>query len=833
MLATLDRLRLFNVREFVAHLGRTAMAVAVTAVSAALLVAVIGISGSITGSVDQLGSSIAGNAEYEVSGVTDAGFEQSLQPEVARVPGVQAAVPMIRASIGSPNGNLLLIGFDPLASQGWRSDVQQAVLDQTGGGTELLTVRNGVLVGQGTGWSKGQKVTLGDTEVTVAAVVDGDAVERINDGNFVMTTLGLAQQLVNRAGSIDSMLLVTDPGADLDEVRTAVDDTVAGRAVVADPTFRAAQAGGVIAVLQSTTLMAAALGLVVAGFLIYNAMSMAINQRRNVISIVRAIGGNKRAIFRDLLAEAAILSAIGAVIGVGIGMLMGRWTIGLLPATFMQSLQVDIAYSLPWFTVPVVVAACVVSGVGAAAVAARAVYKVAPIEALAPVGVSSADKVGLPLRFVAGALGAAAIVLSIAAAWIDLGLWSIVSVAMFLNGAVSVCFAFFHELVAATAAVARLFGTPGAVAAATIARAPRRIWVTVISVLIAVSMMVSITGSNTNGVDSAADAFSPAAAVDIWVQPTSSQVFPTGPLLPRDIEQTIGALPGVAAVVPGQLAYASIGGSKVVVQGLASGTQHPLYEAISEPSRAKVLAGEGVVVSRDIARVLDVETGSTLTVPTPNGFENVQVLEVFPYFSALTGFVGMSLPLMQQWFDRPGSTLLEVTVDSGADRAAVQAAIEGVVPSSVNVYSGREVLDGMTASLQQATVLISAITWIVVFVAAVALVNTMMLSVLERRRELGVLRAMGSSRRFTMRTVLVEAAAIGIVGGLCGLVVGVLNQYVNTIAFSHVLGLDIAFQLTPPTVVFGLAALLLSLLGAIPPGLHAARLNVIDAVSVD
>ncbi|MFH5232200.1 ABC transporter permease [Antrihabitans spumae] len=833
MLATLDRLRLFNVREFVAHLGRTSMAVAVTAVSAALLVAVIGISGSITGSVDQLGSSIGGNAEYEVSGVTDAGFEQSLQPEVARVPGVQAAVPMIRASIGSPNGNLLLIGFDPLAGQGWRSDVQQAVLDQTGGGTELLTVRNGVLVGHGTGWSKGQKVILGDTEVTVAAVVDGDAVERINDGNFVMTTLGLAQQLVNRAGSIDSMLLVTDPGADLDEVRTAVDDTVAGRAVVADPTFRAAQAGGVIAVLQSTTLMAAALGLVVAGFLIYNAMSMAINQRRNVISIVRAIGGNKRAIFRDLLAEAAILSAIGAVIGVGIGMLMGRWTIGLLPATFMQSLQVDIAYSLPWFTVPVVVAACVVSGVGAAAVAARAVYKVAPIEALAPVGVSSADKVGLPLRLVAGVLGAAAIVLSIAAAWIDLGLWSIVSVAMFLNGAVFVCFAFFHELVAATAAVARLFGTPGAVAAATIARAPRRIWVTVISVLIAVSMMVSVTGSNTNGVDSAAAAFSPAGPWTSGCNRRRVRFFPPVRCCRAISSRRSGHCLAWPPWCQASWRMPPSVDRKWSCRDLRRERSTSLYEAISEPSRAKVLAGEGVVVSRDIARVLDVEAGGTLTVPTPNGFENVQVLEVFPYFSALTGFVGMSLPLMQQWFDRPDSTLLEVTVDSGADRAAVQAAIEGVVPSSVNVYSGREVLDGMTASLQQATVLISAITWIVVFVAAVALVNTMMLSVLERRRELGVLRAMGSSRRFTMRTVLVEAAAIGIVGGLCGLVVGVLNQYVNTIAFSHVLGLDIAFQLTPPTVVFGLAALLLSLLGAIPPGLHATRLNVIDAVSVD
>ncbi|MEV5839468.1 FtsX-like permease family protein [Nocardia sp. NPDC052112] len=833
MFATVDRLRLFNIRELFVHRSRTAMSVAVIAVSAALLVAVFGISGSITESVNRLGADIAGNAALEVSGVTDAGFGQALQSEVARVSGVAAAVPMIRADVGSGDTHVLLIGVDPFSAASLHSELQRAVFAQTGGGAKLITVPNGVVVGSGTGRSEGQTFAVGDTDVTVAAVVDAAAAKGINNGHFIMATLGLAQQITGRTGAIDSLLVVAEPGADVGRVRSAVDNVVAGRAVVADPSFRAVQAGGVIAVLKSTTLMAAGLGLVVAGFLIYNAMSMAINQRRNVISMLRAIGGRKQVIVRDLLAEAAVLGAIGGVIGVGIGILMGRWTISLLPAALIQSLQIQIGYSLPRFTVPLVLAACVVSCVGAAAVAARQVYKVAPIEALAPVGVSSADRIRPSLRIVAAVVGVGSIVVSIAAAAIDLGLWSIGAVALFLDGAVFLCFAFFDQLVAATVAVARFFGAPGALAAATIERAPRRSWVTVISVLIAVSMTVSITGSNKNGIDSAVDAFRPAAAVDVWVQPTSNEVFPTGPLLPHGIEQTIAAVSGVAGVVPGQMAYASINGAKVIVQGLAAGTRHPLYESLSDRARAGMLAGDGVVLSRDIARTLGVGAGDDLTMPTPHGFQHVQVLEVFPYFSALTGFVGMSLSRLQQWFDRPGSTLLEVTVWPGADRAAVQHAIGATVPTSVHVYSGAEELAGTTSSLQQATVLISAITWIVVFVAAVALVNTLMLSVLERRREIGVLRAMGSSRRFTMRMVLAEAVGIGVVGGSCGLVIGVANQYVNTVAFTHVLGLDIAFGLTPATVVFGLGALLLCLAGAIPPALHAARLNIIDAVEIE
>jgi putative ABC transport system permease protein len=832
MLATLDRLRLFNIRELSVHIWRTTMAIAVTAVSAALLVAVLGISGSVTGSVDDFGSSVAGNADLEVSGVADTGFPQSLQPEVARVPGVQVAIPMIRTQAATPDGRILLMGLDLNSTEGWVSDVQRAARDQTDAAA-MQSAPNGVLVGPATGKAVGEKLRVGDTEVTVAAVVGGAAMERLNNGNFVMAPLAVAQQLASRPGSIDSMLLVAEPGADLAQVRTAVEDAVQGRAGVGDTTFRAAQASGVIAVLQALTVMAAGMGLVVAGLLIYNAMSMAVNQRRNKISILRAIGCNGKVIVRDLLAEAAILGLIGGVIGTCIGILMGRWSISLLPKAFTQGLELDIAYSLPWFAPPLALAACVLSSIAASAIAARQVYKVEPVESLAPVGVSSADTISRSLRISAAILGFSSIAVAVAAATFDLGMWSIAAVAMFLNGAVILCFAFLDQLVAVTAAVARYCGSAGAVAAATIERAPRRIWVTVVSVMIAVAMTVSINGSSANGVESAAATYRPAAAVDAWVQSTPSDVLPTGPVLPQGIDTTIAGVPGVARVVPGQMAYASIDGAKVIVQGLAPGTHHPLYEAMSAETRAKVLAGDGVVVSRDIARRLDIQAGDRLTLPTLDGFQDVDVLEVVPYFSALTGFVAISLPQMQQWFERPGFTQLEVTFSPGVDAPAVREAIDRAVSSTAHVYSGQAMVDGMAASLEQSTVLIRSINWIVVFVAVVALVNTMMLSVLERRRELGVLRAMGSSRRFTLRTVLVEAGAIGFVGSIIGLVVGLLNQYVDTVAFTKVLGFDIAFQFGSAAVFFCSAAFLLCLAGAIPPASHAARLNVIDAISVD
>ena len=125
---------------------------------------------------------------------------------------------------------------------------------------------------------------------------------------------------------------------------------------------------------------------------------------------------------------------------------------------------------------------------------------------------------------------------------------------------------------------------------------------------------------------------------------------------------------------------------------------------------------------------------------------------------------------------------------------SVEAAIRDKLPADIYVYSGEEAAKAVGASLAQGTALITVMAWIVVFVASVALLNTLMLSVLERRRELGVLRAMGSSRRFALRTILAEAAGLGVVGAVIGAAFGAANQYLSASALTHVLSIDVVYK---------------------------------------
>ncbi|OBB11976.1 ABC transporter permease [Mycolicibacterium setense] len=825
--AAASRLRVFSLRELTVHRRRTLASIAVMAVSAMYLVAILGIFGSITGSVNRLADGVAGVAALEVSGVTDSGFPDSVLADVEKVPGVATAAPMIRMTAPTASEPVLLFGADDRSRA-----LEGALKDAVGVQVQAPTAAEGVRVGPAVGHEKGETFQLGSGTVTVAEVLEGKQLADLNGGHYVLAPLPLAQNVTGRLGQLDSILITTAPGADLDTVREHVTTAVNGRAIVAAPSLRAARAGDGVKLMNYMALMGAAVALVVGAFLIYTTMTMAIAQRRPVISMLRAIGGRRATIVRDMLAEATILGLIGGTIGSLLGIALGRMAIGRLPPTVTQGLEARIEYSLPSYAIPVAIAATALTSVAASAMAARQVYKVSPIEALAPVGVSAADNIPRWLRVATGIAAVVVLAASILVVFYLPGSMAFVAIAALFTAQIALGFALAGPIVKATAAVAHLFGSAGALAAATVERAPRRVWATVMTVLIAVVTTVVITGTNNDMIRSARDVFAPVADVDVWVSANSPDQYPTD-LLPQGLTENVTEVPGVASVTEGALGFAVVGGTRVMLDGFAPGSHDALFRALDDQTRRDVLAGRGVVLTQNLGKTLDVRVGDKLRLQTPHGPQETTVLALVPYFSTVIGTVGMGLDQMRAWFDRPGSTTLQVTAVKGTDPTRLLANIRHVVPTPNHTYDGRTALAGLEAPLHQSMLIANAVWIIVVFVAAVALLNTLTLSVLERRREIGVLRAMGSSRRYTLAMVLAEAAAIGIVGGFLGLLVGLVDQWLFSLVSGDIMNFDVTFRPSAMALVFTLGALAISLLGSLPPARRAARLNIIEAVSVE
>ncbi|MCH9731185.1 MAG: ABC transporter permease [Actinomycetia bacterium] len=829
--AMLSRLRMLNIRELRMHWGRAVASVGVVAVSAGLLVAVLGMSGSITGSAERLANAIGGNAELEVSGVTDSGFDESLLDPVGDVDGVAAAVPILRAQAETDSSKVLLLGVDS-SIESWSSDLEETVRAQLQPGSALQTVPNGVVVGPAVGVTEGAQFDLGPVQVTAAVLVGDPSARRLNGGHFVIAPLTLAQRITGRQHRLDSILLVTKPGSDVHQIRADVTTVVAGRALVAEPDFRAAQVSSSFAIVESTTLLVTLTTFVIAAFLSYNAMTLAIAQRRPIISTLRALGGRRRTIVADLLSEAAVLGFLGGLIGSVCGIILGRIAVDTMPPTLTQSLEARTEYILPAYVVPVAVAAAVATSVIASAVAARQVNSVAPVEALAPIGAGSLETGSRPVRLAAGIFGVMCVAAAVLMVTNEFGRLAIASLALALTGATAIAFAFAAPLMRCAAAVARLCGPTGILGATSIERAPRRMLVATITVMIAVANAASITGTNENVIDSTLASFSSLSETDVWVTATPATENQTLPL-PPDTESRVRAVPGVEKVAPGQLAFATVGNSRVMILGVAPGSHQNMYDALSADNRVKLDAGLGVALSRDLARTMDVAPGGQIALQTSSGERHVQVLDVVPAFAALHGTIAMSLTTMREWFSTRGATNLEVAIAPGFNSQTVQRAIEQAVPQDVYVASGREVLAAVRKAVDASTAAIFTIAWIIVAVSAITLLNTLMLSVLDRRREIGVLRAIGATRRTTVNVIAAEAVGVAVVGGTLGLLVGAASQLLSADALTSVLGIDVAYRPEPLMIVFGIGALVICLLGSVPPALRAARLKIIDAVSVE
>ncbi|MBV9321597.1 MAG: ABC transporter permease, partial [Mycobacterium sp.] len=214
MRTLLSRLRLLNVRYLRGHPARTLLSVGVIACSAALIVAVLGTYGSVSGSANRLAEQVAGNAALEITGITDAGLEDSLVATVERTDGVKAAVPLVQTPILVAGKRVMLFGTDERA--GTLSSSLRHTIDDI---PQDRVAAPGLWVGPAvTGVTQGHpaqvvSMTGNATEVPIAGVIPGENAQVINRGNIVIARLEFAQRLTGRPGRLDSVLVVAKTGA--------------------------------------------------------------------------------------------------------------------------------------------------------------------------------------------------------------------------------------------------------------------------------------------------------------------------------------------------------------------------------------------------------------------------------------------------------------------------------------------------------------------------------------------------------------------------------------------------------------------------------------------
>lgn len=574
----------------------------------------------------------------------------------------------------------------------------------------------------------------------------------------------------------------------------------------------------------------AAIGLIVGTFIIYNTFSMIVAQRVRELALLRAIGAGRGQVMRSVMLEAVVVGFIGSVIGLGVGT-------GL--AAGLQAVLSSTGTGLPNGSLvvgPAAIIACLVVGVVVTTVSAlapaRRASRVAPVEAMRE---SQTDgSASLRVRTVIAAVLAALAVVALAigasgkggTAALLVGVGAVLTIVAVVCGAPALA----RPVVGALGVVlARPFGKLGQLARTNAIRNPRRTAATAFALTLGL-MLVAIIGTLGASFKGTID-----RAVNDQVK---APIIVTGSAgtgaLPPTVGTAIKNVDGVGKVV-------SIRGVVAMVNGKHVTGTSPSGDIASAANLTMVrgsskLSADGLLVSDKFATKHGWRLGETLPFKSkfsPNTV-NVRVVGVFkssalldPWLIGNGAFEKLTPPSMRADF------VDLLLLKSGADQSAVQQKVENVTGSylTVKVQTKEQFANSSAQQINQMLVVLYGMLGLALIIAVLGIINTLALSVVERKREIGMLRAVGMLRKQVRRTIYLESVLISIFGALLGMVLGVIIGWCLVRTFREWLA-GIEPVVPWGTVLFTLvAAGVCGVLAALWPAIRAARTKPLEAIA--
>jgi putative ABC transport system permease protein len=582
--------------------------------------------------------------------------------------------------------------------------------------------------------------------------------------------------------------------------------------------------------LTTMVLIFAAIALVVSTFIIVNTFSILVAQRSRELALLRALGASKRQVIRSVQLEAFVVGVVGATVGLGLGVLLAMGIRALV-----ATLGLDLANQPLVFAprTPVVAYAIgILVTMVAAYLPARRTGRIAPVQALR-------DEVALPESSVRRRLllGIALIVVGVPLALVGLfvggvphnGWWVGAGVLAVLLGVTAASPVIGRPFLRATGAVdAAVFGPMGRLAGQNSLRNPRRTTATASALMIGLTLAftVAILGSSAK------------ASVDRTVHENFigdyivSSAFGQG--FSPTITDRMQHIEGVDKVLSERYGYGLYRGSTSDGLSVVATAPETVGEFDLDAVSGSVadLADGTVVLEKDWAKDHDLEVGDTLAITVPTGKKQWRVAALVhdsplifaPVLTTTQTLLDSGFPDQDNYvvvFAEPGATGLQGRLD------AVVKDLPVVTVKDEQAFAAEQ-----RAPIDRIIAIIYVLLVFAVVIAILGIVNTLALSVIERTREIGLLRAIGVSRRQLRLMIRLESVVIAVLGAVLGVALGIVFGVTLMYALRDqgLKVIDIPFG---QLVVFLVLSMLIGVLAAVFPARRAARLDVLRAIAVE
>lgn len=695
-------------------------------------------------------------------------------------------------------------------------------------------------------------VEIGDT-LTVLAAPGSFKVEVVGIVTFTTTNPGAALVYLDTPTAQRELLGDKDAATGISvDAAAGVSDTVLKRRVAAElgsgydlktadeqADSAASELGGFLDVIKYVMLGFAGIAVLVGIFLIVNTFSMLIAQRTRELGLLRALGADRRQVRRSVLTEAVLLGAVGSTVGlaVGIGLAAGLIELMGLLGMNLKSTEMVIGWATP--------VASYVVGVGVTFVAAylpaRRAAQVSPMAALADAEIAG---VGRPLkvRALIGSLvalaGAAALVgcatsekTSSAASLLGLGL-VLTLIATVIAGPLLVR----PVIRVLGGAFPAVFGSIGRMSQRNALRNPRRTGATAAALMVGLALVTGMSVASASMTKSFDQQIDRTLGADFVVQ--NSNFIPFSKEITQKVRDTEGAglvvrqrfTPVKVAMPDGKSVETTAAGYDKRLDDVARIT----YVA---GGSAQALAPGNIAMERDFADKHEVRVGEKLPVEFPGGRKTELTVGALTNQEGAEGFgveggLFFGIGTVEEYVPGGQESAVYVNAAPGTEPDALRDRLEKSLDPypQVQVRDQADYKELIREQIAAMLYLVYALLGLAIIIAVLGVVNTLALSVVERTREIGLLRAIGLARRQLRRMIRLESVVIAVFGALLGLALGL----VWGVSAQQVLALQDmrAFAIPWSTVIaVVLGSVVVGLAAALLPALRASRMNVLAAIA--
>ena len=856
-------LRTLSWRHVQRHRLRTLLTFLGITLGVGVIVAIAVVNRSLTGSFQSTIEKIAGKAVLQVSN-GESGIIESAFPVIRDTAGVQDAAAAVEGFLpvrGAEKERLYLYGVDLLTDTairehrfvGAKSDVDQALdfisLPDSIALTESFSRRLNLPLGT--------KIALttsrGKQDYTVRALLREEGMAKVFGGNLALMDLPVAQQALGKEGKLDIVDLTVEEGEKIEAVKERLVQRLQGAAEVERPRKRGEQIELLLTSFRVGLFFVSLIALFVGFFLIYNTVSVSVIQRKREIGTLRCLGMKRGELLRWIVVEALILALIGSLTGSFFGWLLAQLALVAVGETVGNLFSlVDLGPGI--FTLRELGLA-LGSGLAVAVLAALhpalEAIRVSPLENARQTAWSPsfrgkkswATRLGLfclvaspvilflpsPLRgpvqqFSVGVIGMLVFLLGLA-----------FLCPLIINYGVKWFWQWALRLPGSSWIEARL-------ASDSLRRNPVRSGITVATLVISLAAIFTIAAFVNSVRGSLLAWVDQMVTADLIVSSGARTAGPRNVPLKEDPLSGLRAVPGVKIVDLYRLIRSNYQGQPIVIESFSareSAKVRTLPMASGDGARAlrEMGEGKGVIISESFQSKFGKGADDTIELTTPSGRIGFRILAVYVDYSSDVGSVLIDRALYKQYWRDELVDAFDLWLDAGADQQAVISNIKEQYgePYQLFISTHSELRKAVVHIMEQSFVVNYAVEIVAVVVAIFSVINTLLASILDRTREIGVLRAIGATQAQVRRIVVLEAGWMGVLGGVLGLFAGTIMSYHHVVYNTKVLT-GWTFQFYYPYDVAALsvvASVILCVIAGYGPAKQAAATPIVAAIGYE